>query len=186
MLKKSSKKAISGKKEAIKKIFKKNPTKKKVSSKKISDTYKTLFEESPIALYRTTPEGKIIIANPALVRLLGYNSFDEIANINLDESSLTDYPRIAFKQIIEKEGEVHGLESHWLKKDGTTVYVVENAILIRDKNGKPLYYDGTITDITNRKIFEDKLHSHTSYFETLMNTIPFPIFYKDLKFSILH
>jgi putative nucleotidyltransferase with HDIG domain len=67
------------------------------------------------------------------------------------------YPRSEFIRRIERDGEVVGLESRWKRRDGTTLYVRESARIVRDEEGNTLHYEGTIEDITGRKITEQAL-----------------------------
>ena len=114
--------------------------------------YRSLFENSVLGIYRTTPDGRILVANPALVRMLGYESFEELAQRNLEEEGYEpETPRAEFKETIERLGGFAGWESAWKRRDGTTLYVRENARVVRDEEGNPLYYEGTIEDITERK-----------------------------------
>jgi PAS domain S-box-containing protein len=121
------------------------------------ERFRGLFENSTIGLYRTTPDGRILLANPALLRMMGYASFEELSvrNLELEEDGFEhEYPRHLFKDRIDKEGEVRGLESAWKRKDGTTIYVRESARAIRDAAGRTLYYEGTVEDITERRLAE--------------------------------
>jgi PAS domain S-box-containing protein len=122
------------------------------------ERFRGIFENTTIGLYRTAPDGRILMANPALVRMLGYSSFDELAQRNLEgEGYAPECPRSAFKQRIESEGQVIGLGSAWVRRDGTTLFVCESARAIRDEAGNTLYYEGTAEDITERKRAEGKL-----------------------------
>ena len=116
------------------------------------ERFRTLYENSTIGIYRTTPDGSVHLANPALVRMLGYTSFADLATRDLEKSGFEpSYPRTRFIEMIEKDGEVKGLESAWTRKDGAIIFIRENASAIRDAQGKTLYYDGTVEDITARK-----------------------------------
>ena len=98
--------------------------------------FRGIFEDSLVGIYRTTPDGRILMANPTLVRMLGYTSFRKLATRNLEQYKLEpDYPRSQFKRQIEIEGQVVGLESAWRKSDGTTLFVRESARAIRDDAG---------------------------------------------------
>jgi PAS domain S-box-containing protein len=119
---------------------------------------RSLYESATIGIYRTTPEGHIVMANQAAVRMLGYNSFNELAKRNLEKNGFEPrYSRKDFRKRIEREGIVIGLESAWKRKDGSVIYVREGAKAIRDINGKIVYYDGTFEDITERKNYESQL-----------------------------
>ncbi|MCX6233304.1 MAG: PAS domain S-box protein [Bacteroidetes bacterium] len=134
------------------------------------ERFRTLYENSTIGLYRTTPEGSIHLANPALVRMLGYSSYDDLSTRNLEKNGFDpSYPRTQFIEIIEKDGEVKGLESAWKRKDGTIIFVRENARAIRDSQAKTLYYDGTVEDITERKRAEEMLRSSEVCYRTLFD-----------------
>ncbi len=130
------------------------------------ERFRTLFDNLAIGIYRTSLDGTIFMANPALVRMLGYASFEELAERNLEEVGFEpEYPRELFKQRIEKEGQIVGLESAWVRRDGTTLFVRESARAVRDKNGNTLYYEGTVEDITARKQVENALQESRNELE---------------------
>jgi hypothetical protein len=122
------------------------------------ERFRTLFENSTMGIYRTTPEGKILLANPTLVKLLGYSSFEELSGRNLEEKGFEpSYKRTHFMDIMKRNGEVKGLESAWTRMNGTTLFISESARAINDKEGKNIYYDGIVEDITLRKKAEQEL-----------------------------
>ena len=122
------------------------------------ERFRSLYENSIVGLYRTTPDGKILLANPALVRMLGYNSLEELASQNLEATGFhPKYPRQLFKEMIEKKGAIEGLESAWTRKDGKTVFFRESARAICDSSGNVLYYDGVVEDITEHKLAEEQV-----------------------------
>ena len=120
------------------------------------ERFRTLYENSTVGLYRTTPDGKILLANPTLVKLLGYSSFEELSSRNLEENGFEhSYERTHFLDIMNREGAVNGLESAWKRRDGTTMFVNESAKAILGANGRIIYYDGIVEDITLRKKAEE-------------------------------
>jgi PAS domain S-box-containing protein len=147
-------------------------TKRKQVEKMLRDSeerYKNLFNNSLLGLYRTTPNGRILMANPALVGMLGYDSFEELARRNLeDEGYHPEYPRSVFKERISRESKVTGLESAWKRSDGTTLYVRESAQAVRDESGNIMYYEGTVEDITEHRQIAMALHSSEQMFEALV------------------
>jgi PAS domain S-box-containing protein len=147
-------------------------TKRKQVEKMLRDSeerYKNLFNNSLVGLYRTTPDGRILMANPVLVKMLGYDSFEELARRNLeDEGYHPEYPRSVFKERISLESKVTGLESAWKRSDGTTLYVRESAQAVRDESGNIMYYQGTVEDITEHRQIAMALHSSEEMFETLV------------------
>jgi len=120
--------------------------------------FRSLYENVTIGIYRTTIDGRILMANPAMVSMLGFDSFEQLAQRNLEQEGYEpDYPRSKFLETIEKDGKIIGLESAWNQRNGNTLYVRESASAIRDNNGQILYYDGTVEDITKRKLVEEAL-----------------------------
>ena len=112
------------------------------------ERYRQLFENVPIGIYRTTPDGRIIDSNPALVKMLGYESFAELAGRNLEKDfSDAGYIRSNFIKALKRDGEVIGLESIWSRKDGSHIHVRENAKLIHGEGGN-IFFEGTVEDIT--------------------------------------
>ena len=123
-----------------------------VALRKSEERYRTLFENAPVGIYRTTPDGRILAANPALVRMLGFSSFDELAQADLNANFFApEYPRSHFIALMEHQGGVAGLEGVWHRKDGEAILIRENARAIRDESGEILYYEGTAEDITEHK-----------------------------------
>lgn len=116
------------------------------------ERFRSLYENATVGLYRTTPGGQILLANPTLVHMLGFDSFESLAQRNLNQEGYRlDYQRSDFQEVIEQQGFVKGLEYAWKRKDGSTLFVRESARLIKDKNGNPMYYEGTVEDISERK-----------------------------------
>ncbi|MCF7668869.1 MAG: PAS domain S-box protein [Verrucomicrobia bacterium] len=115
------------------------------------ERFRSIFENALVGIYRTMPDGKIIVANPAIVKMLGYDSFQDLAKINLEQSGFADEnPRARFKEELESKGILTNYESAWIRKDGSRIHVIENAWVVKDANGKVDFYEGTVTNITDR------------------------------------
>jgi len=139
--------------------------------------FRAIFENALVGLYRTTPDGRILMANPALVQMLDYSSFEELTQLNLEEEGFaSNYQRSVFKQRVEAEGQIVGLESRWMRRDGTTLFVRESARAVRDKDDKILYYEGTVVDLTERKRAEEALGESEEKFRSLAEQSPNMIF----------
>jgi PAS domain S-box-containing protein len=122
------------------------------------ERFRTIFENTVIGLYRTAPDGKIIMANPALIRMLGCSSFEELAKRNLEKEGFqSPEARSKFKRRLEKHDKIVALESVWLRQNATKLFVCESAVAIKDENGNVICYEGTVEDITERKKAEGKL-----------------------------
>ena len=134
--------------------------------------FREIFENAVIGMYRTTPEGRILMANSALVSMLGYSSFEELARRNLEEEGYeAEYPRSDFRQRVESEGQVTGLESAWIRSDGGTVFVRESAWVVRDEAGSALYYEGTVEDVTDSKRARQTLDQSERYYRLLLDSM---------------
>ncbi len=130
----------------------KNLREAQASVQESEQQYRNIFENTPVGIYRTTPEGEIIAGNPALIKMLGYNSFEELSERNLNKEGFgEDNPRTEFIKLIENHGEVKGLQSIWERKDKARIHVLENAKAIKNENGEIKYYEGTVQDISELK-----------------------------------
>ncbi len=121
------------------------------------ERFRSFFENIFVGIYRTTPDGKILMANPSLVRMLGYDSFEELSSRNLEQEGYEPgYTREEFKRNMAECSEMIGHEAPWKRKDGSVVWVRESVRVVRDENGEILYYEGTAEDITQRKKVEEE------------------------------
>jgi len=116
------------------------------------ERFRTLYDRSVLGLYRTTPGGQIVMANSALCTMLGYSSFEDLRQRNLEEQGYhPDYSRADFKRELDEKGVIIGIESRWKRSDGEYIWVRESARAACDESGRVLYYDGTVEDMTERK-----------------------------------
>lgn len=135
-----------------------NNARKLEELRKSEKRFRTLFENVPTGMFRITPDGQLLDANPAFVGMLGFSSMEELAVHEIDYQHLrSDVDWKEVKKTIERDGEIKGLESVWNKRDGTKIFVLENITVIRSTDGNVLFYEGTIEDITKRKVAENKL-----------------------------
>jgi len=119
--------------------------------------FRGLYENATIGIYRSTPEGKILLANPTLLKIAGYDSLEEFINLDATETYINPESREIFKNELEKNGNVFGFESKWKKKDGSIIYIRESARVVKDNEGHNIYYEGTLEDITDKKLTEEAL-----------------------------
>jgi len=120
--------------------------------------YRRLFENVPDGVYESSPDGRILAANPALVRMLGFRSEEELCSGNLATQFYVDpFDRERTSRILEQTGELRNEELRLRRKDGIEIIVLENARAIYDGNGRLICYQGTITEITDRKRAEQDL-----------------------------
>jgi PAS domain S-box-containing protein len=122
------------------------------------ERFRTLFENVLEGVYQSSPEGRILAANPMLLRMLGVESARDLDDVNLlkDLCADRDLRRRMLEQL-EREGGLQNVEYELRRPDGRIITVLENARVVRDEAGKVLYYEGTLTDISHRKRMEEQL-----------------------------
>jgi PAS domain S-box-containing protein len=129
-----------------------------LSLKQSEEKYKGVYDNMHLGIYRTTPEGQILMANPALLEMLKFDSFEDLQKRDLEiDGYCTKNLRKEFKKYIQKNKQIRGFESTWKTADGKKVYVRENAKAFYDKDGNVMYYEGTVEDITEKKKAEEEL-----------------------------
>lgn len=122
------------------------------------ERFRRIYEDAPIGIFRTTADGKILITNPALVKMLGYDSIEELSALDIGKQIYAaDFSRKDFISAVEKKGSLIGFEYSMKRKDGSLIFIRENARVVKDARGKVMFYEGTIEDITERKLAEEKL-----------------------------
>jgi len=122
--------------------------------------YRGIFESAQEGIFQTTPDGRYLSANPALARMLGYDSPEElVASVTDIGRQLCVRPesRDQLRRRLEMEGHVRELENEIYRKDGSVIWTSVNARVVRDARGAVLYYEGTSQDITERRKAEAQL-----------------------------
>ncbi|MBL0348492.1 PAS domain S-box protein [Candidatus Villigracilis affinis] len=134
------------------------------------ERFRSVFESATIGLYRTTLDGNILLANTTLARMLGFETVAELMRHDrVGDPVIVDYAQSEFLQTINTIGEVRDFETRWTRVDGVFLSVRENVKLIRDKNGDPLYFEGTVEDITERKHAERALQKNQQRLQAFFN-----------------
>ena len=126
--------------------------------KQSEERYRGLIENMIEGVYQTTPEGRVLSANPALLRLLGFDSEEELRAVSAEELYAHPEQRQLWIERMERDGEIRNFESEFKRRDGSLIIVQDNARAFRDAAGQVLYYEGTLIDITERKRLEEQLH----------------------------
>jgi PAS domain S-box-containing protein len=119
--------------------------------------YRNLFEGVPVGIFRTTPTGKILDANTALIRILGYPDKNALLETNAGNLYVDSVDRQQWQDIIHCDGIVHGVEMRMRRWDGETIWMRINARKIHDIEQGIIYYEGSLEDITERKNVENAL-----------------------------
>lgn len=143
------------------------------------EKYHSIVENAIEGIFQSTPSGGYISANPALAKLYGYDSPEELmSEINNIAQQLYVDPerRLEFVAAMDAENAVSGFESMVCRKDGRRIWVSENVRAVRDSKGNLIYYEGTVSDITERKLAQEALKVQQEQSEKLLlNILPKPI-----------
>jgi len=128
--------------------------------------YRSLFEHATEGIFQTTPEGRYINANPALARIYGHASAAElIAHLHDIPRQLYVQPeqRAEFVRLMQVNGMVRNFESQVYRRDGSIIWISENARAVKDLDGRVQFFEGTVVDITERKQHDAKLEYQASH-----------------------
>ncbi len=148
------------------------------------DNYYGIFDHLVEGIFRTTPDGRYLLANMALAHIYGYESPVELmANIKDIGKRLYVEPgrREEFVRLMQEGDTLKGFESLIHRKDGIVIWISENCRAVRDTQGRLLYYEGTVVDITRRRHMEQQLRNSESLYHSLVETMPQNVFRKDLQ-----
>ncbi len=121
--------------------------------------YRSIFENSIEGMYHRTPEGRYLTANPAFVRMLGFDTAEELiasGPVVLDRLWVDPDRRERFERLLREKGALTDFEAQIRRKDGTLIWVSANASAVRDDHGA-MRYEGTVEEITERKRAEEAL-----------------------------
>jgi len=140
------------------------------------DNWSLLFAALPIGAYRSSPDGRMLRANPALVRLNGYGSETELISSVNDigrEWYVDPQRREDFRQAIIRDGQVTGFVSEvYRHRTRDRIWITEHAFVVRAPQGEPLYYEGTVEDITRQVELRARLERRDQTFSQLATQLP--------------
>ena len=128
-----------------------------IALKKSEEKYRSIFENSVDGIFQTTVDGKYLSVNLALARIYGYDSVEQMLEQIVDVKTqlyVERDRREQFQTLMEANDTITNFESQVYKRDRTTIWISENVRALRDDQGKMIYYEGTVEDISQRKIAE--------------------------------
>jgi PAS domain S-box-containing protein len=142
---------------------------------------RSLFEHACIGIYRTSADGQLLLANPYLVKMLGFDSFEELQHYYHDQHGFIGAAsRAAFiARIREAGGVLSGFESVWRTQDGSTIHISENSHSCYAADGTVLYYEGMVQDITERKAAVSDMQTARQELQRILETVPARIWQKN-------
>lgn len=147
--------------------------------RRAEEKYRSIFENATEGIFQATPNGRYITANPALARIYGYPSPEElIAQISDIGKQLYVEPmrREDLAALMQRYDTLSDAESQVYRKDGSVIWISENIRTVKDAHGNLLYYEGSVADITERKQTEGSLRLARKKSELLLlNILPQPL-----------
>ncbi|HYX41356.1 MAG TPA: PAS domain S-box protein, partial [Pyrinomonadaceae bacterium] len=146
--------------------------------------YRSIFENAIHGIYQSTPAGRFLNVNPALARMLGYDSPAEVIASCTDIAR--DYyaapsAREEFMALLAGRGLAQGFEVQVRRRDGTTIWTRENVHAVSGPHGQLLYYEGSVEDITAQKQAEQALRDSEERYRNLFENANDVIYTMDLE-----
>ena len=135
--------------------------------------FQAFFENAAEGIFQSTPEGSYLVVNTALARIYGYDSPEELTRTLRDircQLYADQGKREEFVERITRDGEIKDFESRVYRKDGSIIWISENARAVPGEDGRPAFFEGTVTDITARKQAEDMLTASRERYRSLVRS----------------
>jgi PAS domain S-box-containing protein len=146
------------------------------------ESYRKLFEGSVDGIYVTTPAGALLNANPALARMMGYDTPEDlIRSIGDITQSIYVHPaaRAEYQRLMQRDGMVREFEYQVRQRGGGILWISDSATVVRDEKGEVIRYEGTVRDITDQKRAEDAIAEGRRRLQQVIDTVPAMINVKD-------
>ncbi len=153
--------------------------------KQSEEKYRSLFANSVQPMFQSTVDGKLLNANRALLKLLGYNDFQELAKMNMRDLYVNPEMRDQIKQELNANGQLTNLDFELKRKDGKVITVVEYSRSLKDEKGNLLGFEGILEDITTRRLMEQKMNQYLQALESSKKVLAELNAEKDKLFSVL-
>jgi PAS domain S-box-containing protein len=150
--------------------------------------YRKIFEGSVDGIYVTTPEGKVLNANPALAQMMGYDSPQQLIDgvSDISESIYVDgSARDEYLLRMRRDGMVREFEYQVRQRNGNILWLSDSASAVRDDSGRVIRHEGTVRDITNQRRAEEALAESRRQLQTVIDSVPAVINVKDTSFRYL-
>jgi len=141
-----------------------------IQIRKAEEEYRSIFENAREGIFRSVPGERFIAANPALARIFGYDSPEDLMTSIKDiahQIYVNPEDAAEFDRIMETQGEVINFECQAYRKNGSRIWISIGAHNVRDEKGVLLYYEGILEDVTGRRLSELRLNLAREILETL-------------------
>jgi PAS domain S-box-containing protein len=148
------------------------------------ESYRKLFEGSVDGIYVTTPAGALLNANPALARMMGYETPEDLIRGISDVTHMVyvhPAARAEYQSLMQRDGMVREFEYQVRRRGGAILWLSDSATVVRDEAGAAIRYEGTVRDITDQKRAEDAIAEGRRLLQQVIDTVPAVINVKDRK-----
>lgn len=136
------------------------------------EKYSNLFNRVPVGLYRTSKTGEILYVNQALANIMGFERPDDIIGLNAFDFFVNQEDQKRQKEILEEKGIIRDYDMPIKRKDGNMIWIRDSTILIRDSEGRILYHEGSILDITHQIEMVNLLKESENRYRELFDNAP--------------
>lgn len=139
------------------------------------ERYRGIFEHALDGIFQTSADGRYLNVNPALARMYGYDSPEELVAVQPnfhDRLYVNPVRRLEFVQIIAQAGVLSNFESQVYRKDRQIIWISETCREVRNSSGDLLYYEGFVRDISDRKQAEEALRQAEAQNRAILTAIP--------------
>lgn len=154
--------------------FLKDITERKKAEQALKDSeikYRSIFENAVEGIFQSTPEGRFNSVNPAMARMCGFESPEEMILSVTDiknQHYVKPEERDEYRRIMDANGVVENFEHQIYRKDGAKIWVSTNSRAVKDEDGNVLFYEGTHENITKRKNIEDALKKNEAMLQSIL------------------
>jgi PAS domain S-box-containing protein len=151
------------------------------SQRRSEARFTELFETLQEGIYIVTPEDQILEVNPALVRMLGYSSKEELLSKKVTEIFVDEQQRTLLTREVNNQPAPEGREITLRRKDGQPIVCLNTATAVRDTGGRIVRYQGALADVTERRAMEKRLYQQQEFARRLVDSFPDLIFVIDTE-----
>lgn len=147
--------------------------------------YHELFNNAVQGIFQSSVDGRLLSANAALLKVLGYDSFEELASLNLADVYANPDERCALSMKLAEQGSCSNVELVLKRRDGTIINALEHSRAVKDAAGNVIAFEGILEDITERRALEARMEEHVAALKTSQESLAELNAQKDRLFSIL-
>ncbi len=151
--------------------------------------FRSIFENAVEGIFQSTPDGTLLAVNPALARILGYESPEEMHGRLGDiarEHHAEPGKRQEWENLLAEHGVVRNFEYRATRRDGGTLWLSENVRAVKGADGTVLYYEGTVEDVTERRLAADEIQRLQRFYEEILTKLPASVAVLDTEGRFLY